>query len=182
MVGVVIGFGGACLLVFYGTNAGARPNTAAHPELYAAMIVFATMLYGIASNIVKTHLQQVPGYIVASFSYLILAIPLSIWLFFYSDFTTRLMQPAAAGHAFSAPVTSLFYISLLAVFGSAIAVTLLVKLIQVSNALFGSFVTYLMPIVSIAWGFLDGEGINIVTFISLAVILSGILIANRQRN
>jgi drug/metabolite transporter (DMT)-like permease len=74
-------------------------------------------------------------------------------------------------------IHSLLYITILAVLGSAMAIILVVRLIQASSALFGSFVTYLIPVISIMWGLIAGETINFVTLCSLLLILSGIIIA-----
>jgi drug/metabolite transporter (DMT)-like permease len=173
LVGVLTGFAGACILVF-GANGNQAGPSAQNQALYAGMIVLATICYGFSSNIIKNHLQNVPGYIVSAFSYLAFAMPLSIWLLFFSDFPKRV-----AAHP--SGISSLLYITILAVLGSAFAIILVVRLIQVSNALFGSFVTYLIPFVSIMWGILDHETVNSLSFISLILIFAGIIAAGYDK-
>jgi len=173
--GVLIGFGGAAMLVFYGSNSDNIVHSEHSAVLFAGLIVIATICYGFASNIVKNHLQEVKGYIVSAFSYLIFAIPLIIWLLFFSDFQKRVVQHPEGIH-------SLLYIAILGIMGSAFAIILVVRVIQVSNALFASFVTYLIPIVSILWGLLIGESINIITIISLVIILTGIVVAQFKKD
>jgi drug/metabolite transporter (DMT)-like permease len=174
LIGVLIGFAGACLLIFYGTGNEGANLTSHAPWIYSGMIVVATLGYGIANNIIKKHLQDVPGYIVSAFSYLVFAIPLVFWLFFFSDFQARVFHHP---HGLS----SLGFICLLAIFGSAIAIILYVRLVQVSNALFGSLVTYLMPIVSVLWGIFANEKMNYITIVSLVIILTGIIIASQKK-
>jgi len=170
LAGVVIGFAGAFLLVFFGENHVATSVPVAHSAFFAGLIVIATVLYGFASNIVKKYLNDVPGQVVSGYAYLFFAVPLTVWLLSFSDFPTRLTNHPQGVH-------SLFYIAILAILGSAMAIILVVRLIQASSALFGSFVTYLIPIVSIMWGYLAGETINFVTLFSLLLILGGIVIA-----
>jgi drug/metabolite transporter (DMT)-like permease len=175
LAGVLIGFAGACLLIFYGKNAGPSLFSANSEILYAAMIVVATICYGFASNIIKAHLQQVPGYVVSAYSYLVFAFPLSIWLLFFSTFPSILTHHPEGVH-------SLLFISILAIMGSALAIILVVRLIQVSSALFGSFVTYLIPVVAIGWGLLSNESVTYVTIISLLVIITGIIVASMKKS
>ena len=67
---------------------------------------------------------------------------------------------------------------ILAFMSSAVAMVIFAKLIQISNALFASFVTYLIPFVSILWGIFDGEYISPMSIIALVMILGGIYLAN----
>jgi drug/metabolite transporter (DMT)-like permease len=174
LAGVIIGFAGAFLLVFFGESHAGTAAETTNTALYAGLIVIATVLYGFAGNIIKKHLNTVPGHIVSGFAYLFFAIPLIIWLLFFSDFPSRLVHNPQGIH-------SLLYIMILAILGSAMAIVLVVRLIQASSALFGSFVTYLIPIVSIMWGLLAGETINFVTLFSLLLIMSGIIIAGLKK-
>jgi drug/metabolite transporter (DMT)-like permease len=174
LLGILIGFSGACLLVFYGSNGSAGAPPGESQILYAGMIVIATVCYGFASNIIKKHLQNVPGYVVSAYSYLVFALPLAIWLLFFSSFTTIVSHHPQGIH-------SLLFIAILAILGSAFAIILLVRLIQVSSALFGSLVTYMIPVVSIMWGILDNEMINYITIISLVIILTGIIVAAQKK-
>ncbi|MGZ5282863.1 MAG: DMT family transporter, partial [Bacteroidia bacterium] len=169
--GVMIGFFGACMLVFF-KNGFDNPTGITDVNFgYTMLIVLATALYGFSGNIMKNHLNDVPGAVISSFSYLIFAIPLSIYLFGFSDFIYRLTETPNGLSAFG-------YITILGVLGSAIAITLFSRLIKKSNALFGSFTTYLLPFVAIMWGIGIGEKIGVIPFISLGVILCGIFISN----
>jgi drug/metabolite transporter (DMT)-like permease len=50
------------------------------------------------------------------------------------------------------------------------------KLIQITEPVFSSTVSYLIPFVALSWGFLDGEYISIYHILSLGLILSGIVV------
>ncbi|MGZ5245016.1 MAG: DMT family transporter, partial [Bacteroidia bacterium] len=114
--GVMIGFFGACMLVFF-KNGFDNPTGITDVNFgYTMLIVLATALYGFSGNIMKNHLNDVPGAVISSFSYLIFAIPLSIYLFGFSDFIYRLTETPNGLSAFG-------YITILGVLGSAIAIT-----------------------------------------------------------
>jgi drug/metabolite transporter (DMT)-like permease len=47
--------------------------------------------------------------------------------------------------------------------------------------MFASSVTYLMPIVIVMWGVLDGEVLQAGHFAGMAAIVAGVYLANRKR-
>jgi len=65
---------------------------------------------------------------------------------------------------------------------TAVAVSIFNKLVKMTTPLFASSVTYIMPIVSVLWGVLDGEHLFIGHFIGMSAILGGVYIANRKWN
>ena len=76
--------------------------------------------------------------------------------------------------------TSLFYVVLLAIFGTTLAKILFNKLINISSAVFASSVTYSMLIVSIFWGILDGENFSFNQLFATVIIVLGILLTNNK--
>ena len=74
----------------------------------------------------------------------------------------------------------LIYSVLLGVLGSAVAMVLFNKLIQATSAVLASSVTYLIPIVAILWGILDGESIQIQHFVGMGIILVGVYLVNKS--
>ncbi|MFT5309783.1 MAG: drug/metabolite transporter (DMT)-like permease, partial [Bacteroidia bacterium] len=70
-------------------------------------------------------------------------------------------------------------IVILAVVGTTIAVLMFNKLIQSGGAVFASMVTYIVPVVAILWGVLDGESISPWSVIGVAVILGGVYLVNK---
>lgn len=75
--------------------------------------------------------------------------------------------------------SSFGYIVLLSVLGTAMAVILQNWLIKQTSPLFVASVTYLIPIVAIFWGIIDGERFEAVYIFWVGLILAGVYLANR---
>ena len=76
---------------------------------------------------------------------------------------------------------SLIYICILSVFGTALAKVFFFKLVQISTPVFATSVTYLMPIVAVIWGLIDGETFTPLQAVATVIILTGVYIANKKR-
>jgi drug/metabolite transporter (DMT)-like permease len=74
---------------------------------------------------------------------------------------------------------SLGSVALLSLFGTVLASILFYYLVQRTSAVFGSSVTYLMPIVAVIWGMLDGEPVSMMHFVGMATILGGVYFAKK---
>lgn len=169
-LGVFVGLLGA-LIITYMKSIGASGSQFDMSNSWGLLILIATFFYAIAGNVLKEHLNEVPGAMVTGLSFVSMAIPAGIYLF----------ADGFVGVTFSGGehvIQSLLSVTILSVFGSALAILMFSKLIQVSNALFASFVTYLIPFVSLLWGWLDNENISLVHFSSLAIIFLGIFLAS----
>jgi drug/metabolite transporter (DMT)-like permease len=70
---------------------------------------------------------------------------------------------------------------LLGIVGTSIATILFYYLVKRAGILFGSLVTYGIPVIAVAWGLLDGEYLNLIQVASLVLILIGVYIVNRGR-
>jgi drug/metabolite transporter (DMT)-like permease len=56
-------------------------------------------------------------------------------------------------------------------------------LVKITTPIFTSSVTYLIPIIAVMWGILDGETLLIGHYLGMAAIIFGVFLANRkQRN
>lgn len=75
---------------------------------------------------------------------------------------------------------SLFYMLILGVIGTAIALILFNHLVRIKNPVFASSVTYLIPVVAILWGVLDNEELLPGHYLGILIIIAGIYIANRK--
>ena len=168
-IGVIVGLLGAFIITFL--KAGRTDVAEFHlANSWGLLIVLATFFYGIAGNILKEKLSDVSSSLLTAISFVSLAIPAGIYLF-TTNFAHIPLSDSGNLHSFLAIVT-------LAIFGSSFAIWLFSHLIKKSNALFASFVTYLIPFVSMLWGWMDGENISLFHFFSLLVIFTGIYIAN----
>ena len=70
---------------------------------------------------------------------------------------------------------------ILALFGTAIAKTMYIKLLEISSPVFSVSTTYLMPIVAIFWGILDGENFKLIQIIGTIVILIGVYLVTKKK-
>ena len=164
--GVLVGLAGALFLILYGHGTDRAMELEGGSWLGYALVTLATVLYGFSGHIMKQYLQDTPSYLVSAVSYLGFAIPLSIALAF-TNVTDVIFTHPQGMHSFLS-------LLLLAAVGSALAIVLLSKLVKSSNALFGSFTTYIIPFTAILWGLADKEPVHINALLGLAIILFGI--------
>ena len=167
--GVAIGFLGTLLLITNGASINPDQN-----YWYAFLVIIATIMYAFNINIIKRHLQNVPPIAIAVGNFVVIIIPAFIVLLFSDFFNSRVIQ----GPDFT---MSLFYIFLLSLFGTAIAKVLFNNLVQISTPVFASSVTYIMPIVAVTWGVLDGETFGLWQGVATIIILFGVYLANSKR-
>ena len=104
-------------------------------------------------------------------AFTLIGIPGILFLFF-SSFFEVMQTHQEAWQALGA-------ITLLALFGTVMASILFFRLVQLTTPVFASTVSYLIPIVSLFWGFADGETITIFHFIGMALILFGVYITRK---
>ena len=166
--GVLLGLLGAIGLIFSSGNLSMGEGNLA----YAGLVVLATIMYATNINFIKTFLLEVGAINITSFGFLFTG-PLAATHLLSTDFFDILRTDELAG-------LNLFYIVLLAIFGTAIAVILFNMLIKKVSAVFSSSVTYIIPVFAIFWGLLDGESIEFLQFICIGVILTGIYIVNKD--
>jgi drug/metabolite transporter (DMT)-like permease len=55
------------------------------------------------------------------------------------------------------------------------------RLVQRTDALFAASVTYLIPVVAITWGLLDGELLGVLQVGGMALILTGVYFTTLQK-
>jgi drug/metabolite transporter (DMT)-like permease len=168
ITGVVIGFVGTALLI--GSGAQLNPD---QNYLYAGLVLISAVLYGINVNIIKRYLQDVKAISIAFGNFAAIIIPALIVLVCTDFFSNETFQNPLV-------ITSIGYIIILSAFGTALAKVLFNKLVQMATPVFASSVTYLMPVVAVFWGFLDGEGFSVWQALATLLILIGVYLANRR--
>lgn len=169
-VGIILGFVGTALLFLNGSAASLfNEKITVFPLL---LIVLATFMYAISANVIKHKLSKLRSEEVAGGALFFVVIPAAVIAFSSNVTETIYNMPEAK--------VALFYVSLLAVFGTAVAVVFYAKLIAETNAVFASTVTYLMPVVAVFWGVLDGEQIHVLQVIAMVLILVGIKAVNSK--
>ncbi|MEP5933552.1 MAG: EamA family transporter, partial [Winogradskyella arenosi] len=169
VIGVIIGFIGTAILILKGAELNPNQN-----YLYAGYIIISTVMYAANVNIIKRHLQDVKALAIAAGNYAFISIPALIVLVFTGFFSaTTFNQPEF--------LSAMGYITILAVFGTALAKILYFKLVQMSTPVFASSVTYMMPVVALMWGILDGEHFSSIQGLAAILILLGVFLAHQPK-
>ena len=169
ILGVIIGLIGAVGLIFVSGDKGFEFNFS-----FAIYVIIAAICYAISVNFVKNYLQDIDSLTITAFSFLIIGLPVLIYLIFFTDFTNHLVSNNRA-------LEGLGYISILAIVGTGIALTAFNYLVKITNAVFASSVTYLVPIVAIIWGKIDGEKFKLIYIIWIVLILFGVFLVNKKK-
>ena len=168
VLGVLIGFTGIIVLV------NNELTSSSFNILYVMFIVLAAICYAINANVLKYKLPNIPALGIVFMSFLFMFIPAFIILCFssfpFSDFAS---DPLI--------IESIIYIVILALFGTAIAKVLYIKLLAISTPVFSVSTTYLMPVVAIFWGLLDGEEFKLTQFTGTAIILLGVYLVTKKK-
>jgi drug/metabolite transporter (DMT)-like permease len=160
-LGVAVGFIGAAALVFVRADGSIE-----FKFFYAALIVLATLFYGLSVNTIKGKLSSINSLVISGAGLLFVGIPYTVYLF-STDFLERFNTMPQASLSFACICT-------LALFGTAVSNYLYFQLVKIAGPLFASIVTYLIPIVAMCWGFADGETINGVQVLAMVAILGGV--------
>ena len=165
IAGVLISFAGLLLLTF---SKGSITITNIGSVL---LILVATILYGINVNVVSHYLKGVDPMKMATISLAFMSVIAAVVLWYQNVFSMAYYDHAAR--------VGIGYAALLGIVGSAIATGFFYVLIKRAGGLFASLVTYVVPIVAIFWGLLDGEQISWMQVGCLAIILGGVYVTNR---
>lgn len=161
LLGIVTGLTGVVLII------GRLNDWAFGPGgWYALAALVATIFYALSGNTVKARLTHLDTYTITSMGFLT-AGPPALMVLFYSGFVERTLETPGAWAAIG-------YITLLALFGTVLASAVFYYLIQLTDQIFGSMVSYLIPLVALGWGVLDGEVLHLTYFVGLIFILLGV--------
>lgn len=168
VIGVFLGFLGALILILMRSGGSAEGN-----YIYGILILLATICYAWSVNLIKTYLSDVPSLGVSSMALLFVGPAYGYYLFAHTDFALRVQLTTGA-------IEALFYVFLLAFFGTAIALVLFNKLVALTTPVYAASVSYLIPMVALGWGLLDGEQIGVLQIVGMIAILAGVFLANRK--
>lgn len=161
IVGVVIGLVGAMTLIVFGKAAFEGGN-----NWFGLFIVLGCFCYAISVNTVKAGLQNLNPITLSSAAFALL-LPLAGFGFWWTDISTTLQTHPQAWEC-------LGYIAALSLAGTFFASVLFFWLVQLTSAVFASTVAYLMPIVALLLGALDGELITVWHLGGMILILFGV--------
>lgn len=170
-VGVLVGLAGTTALILSGAAVNPDQN-----YWYSLLVILASLFYGLNANVIKRHLQTIPALAITTGNFMVIAVPATIVLATTGFFSSEILLAPQVQ-------LSLIFVAILGVIGTGAALIIFNKLIQISDPVFSTSVTYLIPIVALGWGVLDGETFTILQLVSGFVILVGVWIVNsRNKN
>lgn len=164
LIGLLIGFGGAIGMMALKDDSG-------EVHVFSTfLVVMATIMYAFSVNIIRNKLAHLQSVTIAGVSLGMMAIPCS-GLLLFSNVSTTLSTNDDGWLGLGA-------ITILAAVGTAGALVLFNRIIQKTNALFASSVTYVIPVFAAFWGWIYGEHLEWMHAVYAVVILFGVYLVN----
>ena len=136
-----------------------------------SLVLLATVFYAVNVNLVARHMQGISSINIAAMAFVFLIIPCAIILAFTGYFAMPLSNIQF--------IKSTLAACILGIVGTAFASILFYRLVKRAGALFAAMVTYGIPFIAVAWGYVYGETISVFQIGCLGIILSGVYISNR---
>ena len=168
LLGIFIGLVGTIILILEGSDLNPNQN-----YWFSILVVIASIGYALNVNIVKKYLYDLNALSIVAGNFLLLVVPAFVVLLFTGFFNTLEFTQTR--------LTSLGYITILAVFGTGIAKIFYNKMVHLASPIFASSVTYLIPIVAVFWGILDGEKLSLIQLFAGVIILLGVYLVNKAK-
>lgn len=166
--GIILGLIGTVVLIL--ANSGGKIEGV---NGFALLVILACVFYAGNVNFIKYRITDLKALTITSVS-LILIGPLAlIILFGFTDFVAKMTTHEGAW-------TALGYVLLLGIMSTCLATILFNTLVKLTSPLYTSSVTYLIPVVAVLWGLVDGEQLYIGHFVGMAAITAGVYLANRK--
>lgn len=168
LIGLIIGFVGTLGLSFIQAGGALGGMNA-----YALLVVLATICYATNANLLKVKLGMLDPLPLTAVAMLFIG-PFALAYLFTTDFLSVVGSTPTSWH-------SLGYLAILGVVGTALALILFNVLIQMTSTVFATAVTYVIPIIAVLWGLLDGEQLYALHYVGMALILVGVYIVNKWK-
>ncbi len=166
IAGILLGLAGAIVIIASGATGFGGDS------VYGLFVLLATTCYGASINLIKSKLQDVPPVGITVFSLLFIGFLAACALPFSGIIDTW----SNADGAWRA--TGM--VAIMAIFGTAISSIFYFMLIQRTTVVFASSITYLIPVVAISWGWLDGERLLPAHFGGMGLILVAVWLISRK--
>jgi drug/metabolite transporter (DMT)-like permease len=165
VMGLALGFIGACFLITKG-----KFDLDFTQGKFILLIIIATVMYACSVNIIRHKLRDINPILLTGFALLFGGFFSFIYLFSTHSFAHIVKV------GFS---ESLVAILVLGVMGSAISTVIFNRLINISNTIFATSVTYIIPIIALIIGWYFNEEIVWSHLAGLGLILSGVYLINK---
>ncbi len=166
--GIIVGLISAVFLMLF-----ERGDNIFRNIQFSLLLVAATLCYAISVNGIRQFLSGLNPVAATVWAFSFTGPMALIYLFGFTDFTHHLASEPKA-------LTSLGYVSILAIVGTALSVILYNVLIRNSGVVFAASCTYLIPVVAVCWGIMDGENVNLMQILSIGAIILSVYLINRK--
>lgn len=171
-LGVFIGLIGTLILINpFSSNSVVGTNWP-----YILLALCAAACYGISINSISK-LNHLSPQAITLFALIGASIP-SIIILIFTDFSSTIFWPS--GILKSDILAPFLAVAFLGIFGTSLSMVIFNKLISITTPIFAASTTYVIPIVALAWGIIDGESLLLNHFLGMVVILLGVRIVNRN--
>jgi drug/metabolite transporter (DMT)-like permease len=168
ILGIFIGLSGTLILLYNSAIENPTKN-----YFYVFLIFIASTGYAFSVNYIKQQFKKLDSITITSATFALL-IPFALGVLCFTDFFEKDISEKLY-------YQSLIYILVLSAFGTSMAMLLFNKLIQISSPLFSASVSYLITLVAVAWGILDGEKLTLTQSIAALFIIWGVIIAQKKK-
>jgi drug/metabolite transporter (DMT)-like permease len=169
-IGLIIAFVGVIILMMVKEGGLGNFNEI---NAYALLVLLACACYGLNLNIIKYRFVELKPVAITAIS-LSIVLPLAlIFLFTSTQFSFKILHVEGA-------VQAAGYIAILGIVGTALALILFNVMVKVATPVFASSVTYLIPVVAIMWGLLDGEVLLAGHYFGIIAVIFGVWVGNRR--
>lgn len=169
VIGVVTGLVGAMGLIITANGGDLSLNAL----IYSLLPLAGSACYALNLNIIKIYLSNISAVLITGVSFFIIGPISGLLLVYQTEFFNQIIYN-------DTNQINLIYITLLGVIGTGFAVWLFNLLIKETSSVFASSVTYLIPIVAIIWGIIDGEGFSFFEAIFCFVIFAGVYLIRQS--
>lgn len=165
--GALLGIIGTILLVL------ASKSLIGTINYYVFLPLLACFCYGLNANLVKYYLQGLDAITITSVFLLLVGLVAGAGLFTQTNFLKKLQTVEGA-------YTAAGYVLLLGALGSAIGQLLFVSLVKRTSPVFANMVSFIVPVVALGWGLLDGEVLLGGHYLGVGAILTGVYLVKKS--
>ncbi len=169
IAGIFLGWMAAVMLIFVSSQT--------HPGQdyrYALLVFLAGISYGWDMNLIKKWYKDVDVLTFTS-GIFILLLPIALGILWISGFFSQITEHPQVRESF-------LFVIIVGLSGSVVAKLMFNKLIQIDTPVFASTVTYLIPLIAVVAGILDGETIHPYQFLLGGLLLYAVYLSGSDKH
>ena len=168
VIGIILGIVGVVILVLVDAS-----GQITQINQYMFLPILGGVFYANNSNWIKHRLQELTPLTIVSVSLLLIGVPMAYILFIQTEFIVKMQTVDGIYQASS-------FILLLGIAGTGVGYLLSTTLILLTSPVFANTVCFIIPVVALSWGILDGEMLFWGHYVSISIVMGGIYIASQK--